>query len=86
MLRFIAYGVLLFATLVASISPISIKGSKLYDQDGKQFFVKGILLPKLRFTFVRNTNLDSLLQVSFTREWERLTYCVTENNASSMLD
>lgn len=48
MLRFIAYGFLLFATLVASISPISIKGSKLYDQDGKQFFVKGMLLPKLR--------------------------------------
>uniref|UniRef100_A0A8H7TUE4 1,3-beta-glucanosyltransferase n=1 Tax=Bionectria ochroleuca TaxID=29856 RepID=A0A8H7TUE4_BIOOC len=43
MLRFIAYGVLLFATLVASISPISIKGSKLYDQDGKQFFVKGVI-------------------------------------------
>ncbi|CAH0051369.1 unnamed protein product [Clonostachys solani] len=34
--------VLLFLGLVAPISPISIKGSKLYDENGSQFFVKGV--------------------------------------------
>ncbi|CAG9975161.1 unnamed protein product [Clonostachys byssicola] len=34
--------VLLFLGLVTSISPISIKGSKLYDENGTQFFVKGV--------------------------------------------
>jgi hypothetical protein len=33
--------VLLFTNLAASLSPISVKGAKLYDGDGKQFFVKG---------------------------------------------
>lgn len=31
----------LLPSLVTAISPISIKGTKLYDEDGKQFFVKG---------------------------------------------
>ncbi|VUC29909.1 unnamed protein product [Clonostachys rosea] len=38
----VLWTVLLFLGLVTSISPISVKGSKLYDQDGGQFFVKGI--------------------------------------------
>jgi len=33
---------LCFSRLVSSISPISIKGTKLYDNDGNQFFVKGL--------------------------------------------
>ncbi|CAI6101142.1 unnamed protein product [Clonostachys chloroleuca] len=33
---------LLFLGLVTSISPISIKGTKLYDENGTQFFVKGV--------------------------------------------
>ena len=28
-----------------AISPISVKGTKLYDEDGNQFFVKGLLSP-----------------------------------------
>jgi hypothetical protein len=27
--------------LVEAISPISVKGTKLYDEDGNQFFIKG---------------------------------------------
>jgi hypothetical protein len=27
--------------VAASISPISVKGTKLYDDDGNQFFVRG---------------------------------------------
>lgn len=26
---------------IAALAPISIKGTKLYDEDGNQFFVKG---------------------------------------------
>ena len=36
---------LLFHTLSlvgASISPISAKGAKLYDNDGNQFFIRGV--------------------------------------------
>lgn len=39
--------VLLLTNLAASLSPISVKGAKLYDGDGKQFFVKGWLLSSL---------------------------------------
>ncbi|CAH0048525.1 unnamed protein product [Clonostachys solani] len=35
--------VLLFTNLAASLSPISVNGAKLYDGDGKQFFVKGVI-------------------------------------------
>ena len=35
--------VLAFAARAAiALSPISVKGTKLYDEDGKQFFVKGM--------------------------------------------
>ncbi|KAK4141028.1 Glucanosyltransferase-domain-containing protein [Dichotomopilus funicola] len=32
----------LLPNLAAAISPISVKGTKLYDQDGNQFFVRGV--------------------------------------------
>ena len=35
----------LLAGSVAALSPISIKGTKLYDDNGSQFFVKGIYEP-----------------------------------------
>ncbi|GAB1318141.1 1,3-beta-glucanosyltransferase [Madurella fahalii] len=34
---------LLFPSPAAAISPISVKGRKLYDQDGNQFFVRGVV-------------------------------------------
>ena len=33
--------VLFCSSPVSAISPISVKGTKLYDNDGNQFFVKG---------------------------------------------
>jgi hypothetical protein len=38
------YGLLLFSLatgLVGALSPVSVKGTRLYDNDGNQFFVKG---------------------------------------------
>lgn len=36
------YGIALI-NLASALSPISIKGTKLYNEDGSQFFVKGML-------------------------------------------
>ncbi|KAM0809181.1 putative 1,3-beta-glucanosyltransferase [Seiridium cardinale] len=48
----------LIVHMVAALSPISIKGTKLYDVDGNQFFVKGV-------AYARDTNnLDTLTDTS----------------------
>ncbi|RYP91525.1 hypothetical protein DL770_002371 [Monosporascus sp. CRB-9-2] len=44
-------------TLVEAISPISVKGAKLYDDEGNQFFIKGV-------TYVFDYILDPLLDTS----------------------
>jgi hypothetical protein len=42
MLTFLLSCVLLVSySFVEALSPISVKGTKLYDDDGNQFFVKG---------------------------------------------
>ncbi|RYP03499.1 hypothetical protein DL764_005103 [Monosporascus ibericus] len=43
-------------TLVEAISPISVKGAKLYDDEGNQFFIKGVTYV---FTYIMDPLLDT---------------------------
>ncbi|RYP18891.1 hypothetical protein DL765_003679 [Monosporascus sp. GIB2] len=43
-------------TLVEAISPISVKGAKLYDEEGNQFFIKGVAYA---FSYIVDPLLDT---------------------------